>query len=290
MIGPIVQPGIARGHRLECMQIWGGSGAAYDAVSAPGIDAWVYSRPHGGSEHGGDVHYLSGGASGNIVRVAVADVAGHGEAVSEAAQRLRRLMRRHINTPDQSRLARALNEAMAGGEAGAFATAILGTYWAPERAFLFVRAGHPRVLRSSGDGPWEALDADHPAVSGGGSGEGLSGLPLGVIAGTSYEQLAVRLEVGDRLLLYSDAAVEARSPGGAELGEAGLLALLEGAPGEDGAFIPEVVERIERHAGGPDLGDDLTLVLLRRNASPAPATGARDRLRTLGRLVGVLPV
>mgnify|MGYP001954463689 CR=1 FL=1 len=93
-------------HQLQCMEIWGGHGAAYDAVSAPGLDAWVYSQPHEGGDHGGDVHYLSGCAGGKILRVAVADVAGHGESVSEVARSLRRLMRRSINTPDQSRLAR----------------------------------------------------------------------------------------------------------------------------------------------------------------------------------------
>ena len=280
-----------REHRLQCMEIWGGSGAVFDAVSAPGVDVWVYSRPHAGSRRGGDVHYLSGCAGGNILRVAVADVSGHGEAVSAASRALRRLMRRHINTPDQSRLTRALNRAFSGegSSTGLFATAVLGTYWAPARAFLFVRAGHPRPLFSRANGRWSALDADHPEVTRRGEEAGLSGLPLGVIDETSYEQLAVRLERGDRVLLYSDAATEVRSPGGGELGEEGLIELLGTLPHDDVEFVPALVERIEGIAGGTALADDLTLVLLRHNASPAPPQSVTDRIRTLGRLLGVVP-
>ncbi len=278
-------------HRLQCMEIWGGHGAVYDAVSAPGMDAWVYSRPHEGGERGGDVHYLSGCAGGKILRVAVADVAGHGESVSDVAKTLRRLMRRSINTADQSTLAREINhEFMNESESGLFATAILGTYWAPERAFLFVNAGHPRPLLSRQDGAWVALDGDSPEVLRGKSASGLVNLPLGVISETGYEQLSVRLEIGDRLLLYTDFAVEARSPGGDELGEQGLLALLNGHDDADGELIPRLVERIGRHAGATDMNDDATMVLLRHNASPMPPQSLGDRARTLGRMIGLIPV
>ncbi|MCP4589165.1 MAG: hypothetical protein GY842_00335, partial [bacterium] len=46
-------------HQLPCMEIWGGNQAIEDAVSVPGIDAWVYSRPVGGQSSGGDIHYVS---------------------------------------------------------------------------------------------------------------------------------------------------------------------------------------------------------------------------------------
>lgn len=278
-------------HQLQCMEIWGGHGAAYDAVSAPGMDAWVYSRPHEGGDHGGDVHYLSGCAGGKILRVAVADVAGHGESVSEVARSLRRLMRRSINTPDQSRLAREINEAFTDeSESGLFATAILGTYWAPERAFLFVNAGHPRPLLSRQDGPWTALDADSPEIMRGESAGGLVNLPLGVLSDTGYEQLSVRLEIGDRLLLYTDFAVEARSPDGDELGERGLLDLLNAHPAPDAELIPGLVERIGSRSGDHEMDDDATMVLLRHNASPMPHQSLSDRARTLARMIGLLPV
>lgn len=273
------------------MEIWGGSGASHDAVSAPGLDVWLFSRPYRGAARGGDIHYLSGCASGNIIRIVVADVAGHGETVAEVSRSLRKLMRRHINTPDQSKLARAVNRAFsAESSSGLFATAVLGTYWAPERTFLFVNAGHPRPLLSRGNGPWVALHPGSPEVRREGRLEGFIDLPLGVISETEYEQVAVRLEVGDRVLLYTDSAVETRDLEGTPMGEAGLIGLLDGYDGEDDGFVAAVAEGLGRHAGASELDDDLTLVMLRHNDSPRPSPGVGDRLRTLGRLIGVIPV
>jgi len=278
------------------MEIWGGLGAAHDAVSAPGVDTWIYSEPYAGGASGGDVHYLSGCAGGNILRVVVADVAGHGEAVSEAARTLRRLMRKSINTPDQSALARRVNRAFSGASAsGLFATAVMGTYWAPERAFLFVNAGHPRPLLCRAGGAWEALDASSEAASSSGTLAGASNLPLGVIGETGYEQLEVRLGVGDRVLLYTDFAVEARSPEGRELGESGLIGLLDGLDRgdgalEDGALIPELLEGLRGHTGRAAFDDDVTVALLRHHGEGGAPQGFSDRMRTVGRLLGVLPV
>lgn len=287
-----MSPGEARAHALQCMEIWGGHGATHDAVSAPGVDVWIYSKPHAGGARGGDVHYLSGCAAGNILRVVVADVAGHGEAVSEAASALRKLMRKHINTADQSALARRMNAAFAGRrDAGLFATALMGTYWAPGRAFLFVNAGHPRPLLSRGGGAWEALDSGSEAVSSSGTLMGASNLPLGVIAETGYEQLAVRLGEGDRLLLYTDFAVEARSPAGEELGEAGLIALLDGlGEVEDGELIPRLLAGLRSHTGVETFDDDVTLGLIRHHGRGGSPRGLLERARTLGRVLGVLPV
>ncbi len=279
-----------RDHRLQCMEIWGGHGAAYDAVSAPGMDAWVFSKPYEDGERGGDIHYLSGCASGRILRVAVADVAGHGETVSEVAQTLRRLMRKSINTPDQSKLAREINTSFADeSESGLFATAVLGTYWAPERAFLFVNAGHPRPLLSRGGGPWEPLDRDSPRVARRAEKAGLTNLPLGVIGETGYEQLAVTLEVGDRILLYTDFAVEARDEAGEELTEDGLIALLSERDGDDPELIPALVDAISARTGGA-INDDATMVLLRHTDSPMPPQSLGDKVRTLARMIGLAPV
>jgi len=48
------------------MEIWGGNRFVETGVELPGLDAWVYSRPHGGAEGGGDVHYVSSCAAGMI--------------------------------------------------------------------------------------------------------------------------------------------------------------------------------------------------------------------------------
>jgi phosphoserine phosphatase RsbU/P len=46
-----------------------------------------------------------------LSRIVLADVAGHGQAVSATAAMLRKLLRKHMNTLDQSVLLQEINEA-----------------------------------------------------------------------------------------------------------------------------------------------------------------------------------
>ena len=85
----------------------GGNQAVESAVSTPGLDVWVYSQPHEGAAHGGDVHYVSLCGGGVITRMIVADVSGHGESVAEFSGMLRSLLRRNINRKSQTRLVAA---------------------------------------------------------------------------------------------------------------------------------------------------------------------------------------
>lgn len=92
------------------MEIWGGNQAMDAAIAVPGLDVWVYSRPYAGAAGGGDIYYVSQCIAGNLARVALADVSGHGSTVDELAHELRSLMRRNINTPDR----RGLREGSTG--------------------------------------------------------------------------------------------------------------------------------------------------------------------------------
>src|SRR5438128_12124750 len=119
-------------HEMTCMEVWGGNQTADSGVVMAGLDAWVYSRPYGQANAGGDVHYVSSCATGRIARLLVADVSGHGAEVAEVGAALRRLMRRYMNYVDQSRLVEGLNlEFARQAEMGRFATAVVATYWVP---------------------------------------------------------------------------------------------------------------------------------------------------------------
>lgn len=48
-------------------------------LKTTGLDIWVYSQPHMDSQNGGDVHYVSSCASGQIIRLLLVDVSGHGK-------------------------------------------------------------------------------------------------------------------------------------------------------------------------------------------------------------------
>lgn len=126
----------------------------------PGLNTWVYSRPHGMSAGGGDVHYLSSCASGRITRILLADVSGHGEKVADVAVVLNELMRDHVNLIRQSRLVHAINREFTDSDfTGKFATAVIGTYFSPMRSYEFCNAGHPPPLLYRADSEaWTLLD------------------------------------------------------------------------------------------------------------------------------------
>jgi len=94
--------------QMTCMEVWGGSQLTTRRVEMGGLDAWVYSKPFGEAQRGGDVYYASSCATGRITRLLLADVAGHGNTVASTAANLRTLMRRFVNRWDQAEFVRLL--------------------------------------------------------------------------------------------------------------------------------------------------------------------------------------
>src|SRR5882672_10164818 len=89
-------------YRLACMELRGGNHLASYSAELPGLAGWVSCHPARSSPRGGDVYYLSACSHGVIARVALADVAGHGEAVSSAAVRLHNFIRDMVREWDDS--------------------------------------------------------------------------------------------------------------------------------------------------------------------------------------------
>ena len=126
----------------------------------------------------------------------------------------------------------------------------------------FAQAGHPPplVLRAGGEVEF---------VGGG-------GLPIGLIEGAAWDEHALCLDPGDRLLVYSDGVTECESGGGAMLEEEGLARLARRRAGLRGrAFLDALLADLRAHAGlrddGPDsvaegcvFADDVSMLLLER--------------------------
>lgn len=275
-------------HQMKCMEIWGGFSATDARVSTPGLDVHVIAQPHEHDAGGGDIHYLSMCAGGNISRFLLADVAGHGQLVADLADDLRRLMRRLINNPDASRMARTLNDEFAElAELGRFATAIIATYFAPTDQLIVVNAGHPRPLwYQAAEDQWQLLDhADEDCDA-----HGPRNLPLGVIPGTGYQQFAVTLRPGDLVLFYTDSLTESADPDGRMLGEQGLLELARQVGARDvEAFGQTLVDRVADHRGRPDADDDLTLLTIHHNGRK-PEISIAQRLTAMAKMIGLVPV
>jgi serine phosphatase RsbU (regulator of sigma subunit) len=276
--------------QMQCMEVWGGSQLTARGVEFGGLDAWVYSKPHGQAQHGGDVYYASSCGTGRITRLLLADVSGHGDAVAATAAVLRTLMRQFVNQLDQTEFVSLLNRRFAEmSERGAFATAIVTTFFSPSSRLDVCNAGHPRpLLYSAARGQWMLLGHEETVDS------GLSNTPLGIIAKANYEQFDVELKPGDYLICYTDALIESHGADGVMLGEAGLLKIIRRLPASDRDALEapqRVAERLleDIRLLYPDnlTKDDVTVLAVRANGR-ALRFSIRERLRALGRLTGSL--
>lgn len=245
--------------RISRMQVWGGNCNAERSVHTTGVVGWVFSCAFPPASCGGDVYYLSACAEENVCRVVLADVSGHGGEFSDAARNLEDLIADHINVHDQSELMRDLNADILKVH-GKYATAVVLSYQRSTETLLFTTAGHPPVLwYHAGTRTWDMLheETEHAVKH--------EGLPIGLIERTDYSQTAVRLGIGDVLVLYTDGFAEACDPHGNELGYEGLRRLAAGISVDvPEAFGVKLLEAVGGFCGRSDYDDDRTLMVLKR--------------------------
>jgi len=278
---------------IHCMEVWGGNRTIRSGVAMAGLDACVSSHPLGGSE-GGDVYYLSSCASGRVSRLFLADIAGHGEAVSSLAEDLRTLLRKYVNWIDQRRFVEDVNRAFAAQQSsGIFATSIAATWFAPAQSIWVSSAGHPMpALFRARDSSWNFLRAGRGTVARSDVAPENArdrepaahhNLPLGVETPTQYDALGLRLRTGDMLVFYTDAVPEARNADGNQFGYNRLLDALRASPART---PPEVISHLESavlaYCGGRPPDDDLTILAVRRNESDQSLLPISERRRFPG--------
>jgi anti-sigma regulatory factor (Ser/Thr protein kinase) len=134
--------------------------------------------------------------------------------------------------------------------------------------------GHPPpfVLRATGDaGPIEA-----------------SGPLVGVIEGATFEEVSLRLDPGDAVVLYTDGVTE-RHAGPRFFDEEGLAAVLSRCVGFTSAVLAERIETASRAFVEDAPRDDMAIVVLRvpeRTATPTTTSTdlpADERAASLAR-------
>ncbi len=143
-----------------------------------------------------------------------------------------------------------------------------------ERLPRAATAGHPLavlygVLDLPG-GEFEFTSAGHPGpvhVPRGGSPTQLGGAGLPVGAGGSYKGQAIRLQPGDRLVLYTDGATSARNAAGEHFGGRRLLESLErSAPTHLEQSLESLVTAVEDWRRGASPHGDLAILAVERTA------------------------
>jgi serine phosphatase RsbU (regulator of sigma subunit) len=170
--------------------------------------AWIPSADVGGDYF--DVFPLGSEKIG----LCVADVAGHGIPAALLMSNLQAAARVIVNdSVTTAALCAQLNErAVQRFPAGIFVTFFYGVLDLPTYQLAYCNAGHNPPYLIKGDGSVRLLKG--------------GGVALGVIHPWNYQEQGVRLEPGDRLVLFTDGLTEARSPTGELFGEERLVELL----------------------------------------------------------------
>ena len=240
-----------------------------------GLETWIYSLPYQQAAGGGDVYYISSCATGRITRLLIADISGHGASVAETGERLRELMRRHVNHIEQRQFLAEMNREFGDvRHAGGFATAVAASFFSPDGRIAVTNAGHPPPLIYSGrTGHWAILDTNESEDS-----AGLSDFPLGMLEEMEYGEIGIDATPGDLLVFYTDSLIESRNESGDMLGPKGLLSLIHSIDAsKPQVLIPELLSRIAKLYPENLTDDDVTVLVVR-------PTGAVKSVPLLNRL------
>ena len=215
----------------------------------PGWDIWMFTRP--ANEVGGDLvdHLAVGDGQVGLV---LGDVAGKGLGAALLMAKLQATVRALATEAySMAELGRRLNAIFCRDQVGdRYATLVYLAVTPDSGALRILNAGHPPpvALRERG---LEELPPVAPA--------------LGMLPGTKFTEQAAHLEPGDILLVYSDGVTEAQNPAGEFFGDERLHGLLAGLRPLSAAEAGDRLrQEVERFVGEGQLGDDLSLILLKR--------------------------
>jgi len=228
----------------------------------PGLEVAVrYHSISDGGRVGGDFYDLFD-IAGDRWLVAVGDVCGKGTAAAVLTGLSRHTLRAiAMREREPVAMLAFLNEALRRqATAPGFCTVSCAT-------LTRIATGGFEASLASGGHPYPLL-----ARAGGEGVEEVAvpGTLLGVEPVPRLDQVTLRLEPGDVLMLYTDGATDARSPGGEHFGEARLHAALAAARGGDADAIAEAVDEEVRAWEPARPRDDRAIVVLRVLPAAAP--------------------
>jgi serine phosphatase RsbU (regulator of sigma subunit)/pSer/pThr/pTyr-binding forkhead associated (FHA) protein len=117
-----------------------------------------------------------------------------------------------------------------------------------------VNAGHlPPLLRSS-RGQIKQLGTE------------ISGLPLGIQPGTTYNQIQAPIAAGESIVMYTDGVIDTMNASRESYNMSGLKAFLKKAPAHAAPLGEAIVADVEAFAAGQPQRDDICLICFHRLA------------------------
>ena len=231
----------------------------------PRLDGWrvaTFYQP--AREVGGDFYdflLLSDGRLGLVI----GDVSGKGIPAALVMATTRSMLRAVAETAQQANppgaVLRRVNELLCGDlPGGMFVTCFYGVLDPASGTMRFANAGQDLPSLRQRDGRVRELRA--------------TGMPLGLMPESEYEEREACIEAGASVLLYSDGLVEAHNLRREMFGFARLARFMGGDSG-DSATIPALLRDLETFTGGTwEQEDDITLVTLQREPGVAGSVAA----------------
>jgi serine phosphatase RsbU (regulator of sigma subunit) len=223
---------------------------------APTLEGWQitpYYQP--AREVGGDFYDFFELEAGQV-GVVVGDATGKGipaALVAEATSHMLRVVAQAFGPVSPGEVLARVNETLlARIPQNMFVTSFYAILDPQKCTLSYANAGH-----------------NLPYIWHGGAAEELRarGMPLGLMAGMSYEEKETTLHSGDGALLYSDGLVEAHDPKGEMFGFPRVRAQVA-ERGEEKSLGEFLMEELYSFVGeGWEQEDDITLLTLRRSAS-----------------------
>ncbi|MGI9518123.1 MAG: SpoIIE family protein phosphatase [Pirellulaceae bacterium] len=223
-------------------------------MRAPDVEAYdLYDYYQPAERVGGDYYdYIQ--LKGNRLAILVGDVVGHGVAAALLMAKVSAEARFALASLETAQESMAqLNRAISDLQLDRFVTIILLMLDLNSNTVTIVNAGHmpPVILRA--DGSADALSSDQ------------SGLPVGILEDTDYEEFTIELNTGEMLALYTDGINEAQNPDGELFGNQRVIDLMGEQKWETpGAFGSALVTSLRQHLAGAKQDDDVCFVCLAR--------------------------
>ena len=219
-----------------------------DVPALPGWQLMPYYQP--AREVGGDFYDIFVFADGRLGLV-IGDVSGKGVPAALVMATVHTMLRTAVQgmlAPGEV-LARVNDLLAAEIPAGMFVTCFYALLDPGSGRLRYANAGHEPPYRQHGGSVTELW---------------ATGMPLGLLPGSCYEEQEATLAPGESLLFYSDGLVEAHSPGREMFGFPRLQKLLEAHP-DAPSLIGFLLGELQRFTGeGWEQEDDVTLLLLQR--------------------------
>ena len=220
--------------------------------TVPGYEFFAHYQPT--YQVGGD-YYDFVPLPGDRMAIAIGDVSGKGVAAALMMAKFsgdtRTCMLTETGTaPAATRLNSLL---CAAGIEDKFITLGLCVLDASTRKLTLTSAGHTPVIVRHADGQAEEV------------GQDVSGLPLGIMEDSEYQQTEIQLREGDVVVIYSDGCTDARSPS-EELYDSQsnhrLIKRVAQTSGGPAAVGKAILQDLREFSAGHSQADDITLVCL----------------------------